>query len=274
MTDIPPASGDPIFQYMLGQVNATQPPLLAAYERESLAAVEALRPALDLRYGPHPRQCFDFFRAAAATGTLVYLHAGYWQSRDKAPFRFIAPAFVQAGLNVALVNYPLCPEVTLEALTEAVRDAVPALLAFAGGQGLIAAGHSAGAHLAVELALTDWRGRGLEGSPIRGLVALSGVYDLVPLLSTPLNDKLRLDRPSARAASPVFRMRGGMPAGLFAVGGLETAAFQEQTSAMAAAWQRAGNAAQTITVAEADHFSLLRSLGPGGELFEAVKPFG
>jgi arylformamidase len=275
MTDKTPMPGDPIFQYMIGQMKATQPPLLAAYERESADAVEALHPALDIRYGPHPRQSFDFFQAASAVGTLAYFHAGYWQSRDKAQFRFLAPAFAQAGLNVAIVNYPLCPDVTLEALTEAVRGAVPAILACngaspAGAHGLIAAGHSAGAHLAVELALTDWSARGFGASPIRGVVALSGVYDLAPLLATPLNDKLRLDLPAAQAGSPIFRVRGGMPAALFAVGGLETEAFQEQTASMAAAWSKAGNVGQTITVVEADHFSLLRSLAPGGKLLDAV----
>jgi arylformamidase len=268
--------GDSVFQYMTGQMKESQPALLAAFERESAEAVAALRPAVDIPYGPHPRQRFDFFQATAGAATLAYFHAGYWQARDKAQFRFIAPALAQIGFNVALVNYPLCPDVTLAALTEAVRDCVPAIRAFAdaqrhGAARLIVAGHSAGGHLAAELALTDWPARGVVRDAVSGVVALSGIYDLEPLLDTPLNDRLRLDRPACRAASPIRRVRRGMPPGLFAAGGLETTAFQTQTANMHAAWQASGNDGEALIIAAADHFSLLRNLTmPGDPLFEAV----
>jgi arylformamidase len=269
------ADADPVFQYMTGQMKSTQPQLLASYEDESRRAVEMFRPRLGVRYGVHPRQCFDLFEAQTPIGTLVYLHAGYWQSRDKAQFHFLAPSFVEQGVNVALVNYPLCPDVTLDALTEAVRDAMPVILSRAKAEistGLVVAGHSAGAHLAIELALTDWRLRGFDRSPVSKVVAISGVYDLKPLLATPLNDKLRLDQEMAQACSPLHRAKGNMPPALFAVGGLETDAFHDQTSRMAAAWQQAGNEAREITLERCDHFSLLRSLQkPGGLLFDRVR---
>ena len=251
-------SGDPTFDYLNGQMNASQPPLIAAFEREGEAAVRALAPRLDIPYGPHPRQRYDLFANPSSRATLLYFHAGYWQGRDKAQFRFLAPAFVAAGWNVALVNYPLCPEVSLAELTEAARAAPLALAAATNGP-LVVCGHSAGAHLAVELALTDWRARGDAPPDIAAIVALSGVYDLQPLLATPLNDKLRLTPESARAASPLGRVDAGRPPALFAVGGLETQAFQDQTRAMAEAWAAAGNRQQVEIVAAADHFSLLRA---------------
>ena len=263
-------SRNPTFDYLTGQMNASQPPLIAAFEREGEAAVRALAPRLDIAYGPHPRQRYDLFASRPARATLLYFHAGYWQGRDKSQFRFLAPAFVAAGWNVALVNYPLCPEVSLAELTEAARAAVPAIEAAAGGP-LIICGHSAGGHLAVELALTDWRARGAAPPRIAAIVALSGVYDLQPLLATPLNDKLRLTPESAQAASPLGRVGAGRPPALFAVGGLETQAFQDQTKAMAAAWAAADNRQQVEIVAQADHFSLLRAFAdPSGALFRAV----
>lgn len=112
-------------------------------------------------------------------------------------------------------------------LVEAARAAVPAVLthgvaAGRGGASLIAAGHSAGGHIAVELALSEWQ----AASPICGVAALSGVCDLEPLIGTPLNDKLRLTRPVAYAMSPVHRTRSGMPPALFVAGGAETPANQ------------------------------------------------
>ena len=52
-----------------------------------------------------------------------------------------------------------CPDMILTGLTAAVRHVIPAVLdATASLDELIVIGHSAGGHLAVELALTDWRG--------------------------------------------------------------------------------------------------------------------
>lgn len=220
----------------------------------------------------HPRQVFDFVAGTAPwRGTLAYFHVGFWQSRDKFLFRFIAPLLAGRGINVALVNYPLCPDVTLPQFVAATRAAVPAVQAHSaaagrGGAGLIVAGHSAGGHIAVELALSEWQ----AASPICGVAALSGVYNLEPLLETPLNDKLRLTRPVARAMSPVHRARTGRPPALFVAGGSETPAFQAQSAAMHDAWRRAGNVSEHLIVEGADHFSLLRGFQQPGVLLERV----
>jgi arylformamidase len=262
-------SMDATAQYMTGQMRPSFPALLADYQRESDAVALSAR---DVQYGPHPRQAFDFVQSPLPwRGTLAYFHAGFWQSRDKALFRFIAPALAAEGIDVALVNYPLCPDVTLPALVDAARAAIPAVLTHAaalgrGGACLIAAGHSAGGHLAVELALTDWGGV----SPIRAVAALSGVYDLEPLLATPLNDNLRLDHATARAMSPVHRARPGRPRALFAVGSTETPAFRAQNEAMHAAWTQAGNPSVCLVVEGADHFSLLRDLQRPSALLSGI----
>ena len=117
-------------QYVTGQFRPTFPALLADFAARSAAAVATAGCELDLRYGAAERQTFDFFAArGSCRGTLLYFHAGYWQSRDKADFRFIAPAFNDSGLNVALVNYPLCPEVSLAELVQACRAAPAAVAA-------------------------------------------------------------------------------------------------------------------------------------------------
>ncbi|MBS0316612.1 MAG: alpha/beta hydrolase, partial [Proteobacteria bacterium] len=216
-------SDDPQFQYFDGQMRASFPALLAQYEAQS--AVVAPSGTLDLRYGPHERQRFDFFGAGSGPsgkplGTLLYFHAGYWQSRDKATFRFIAPAFTRRGYNVALVNYPLCPSVTLAELMDAARASVPRVLDHLASLGqapgaLIAAGHSAGAHLAVELALTRWPELGARAQAVDGVIALSGIYDLVPLVATSINDKLLLDIRTAQAQSPLHRVAPGAAPALF-----------------------------------------------------------
>ncbi|KAF7957168.1 hypothetical protein AWV80_37135 [Cupriavidus sp. UYMU48A] len=152
---------DAEFQYVTGQSRPTFAALLSEFEARSAAAIHTENCRLDLAYGPAPRQRFDFFVAQGRPrGTLAYFHAGYWQSRDKASFRFIAPAFTRIGLHVALVNYPLCPAVSLGALIEAASASIGAIGAHAAIDGqhappLVLAGHSAGGHIAVELALLE-----------------------------------------------------------------------------------------------------------------------
>ncbi len=260
-------------QYVEGQSRATFPALLAEFEAESQAAIATAPCVLDVRYGPSERQTFDFFTAQGRPrGTLVYFHAGYWQSRDKSTFRFVAPAFTAAGLNVALVNYPLCPTVSLPELVEAAKACTPAIRARAatgdaGDLPLVLSGHSAGAHIAAELALSDV-------GDIAGIVAMSGIFDLAPLIATSLNQKLRLDPASAAACSPIHRIRPHLASALVVVGDEETPAFIEQSRRFHDAWKNAGNRSTLHLAPGADHFSLLRRFSsPGSLLFDQVCMF-
>ena len=245
------------FAYIDGQLRPSHPALSERYAAESERAVREGQPELDLPYGPHPRQTLDLFRTAQPRrGTVAYFHAGYWQSRDKSGFRFLAPALTADGFDVALVNYPLGPEASVAEITAAARAALPALADLTGHAPLILAGHSAGAQLAIDLAMDP-----PAGAPaIAGILAISGVFDLEPLLGTTVNARLGLDPATARAASPLHRVLPGGPHTAFAVGALETEAFRNQTAAMTRAWAEAGNPATEITVADADHFSILATL--------------
>ena len=253
---------DAEFQYLTGQARPGFAALFAEFEQRSVDAVRDGGCALDLRYGTAERCTFDFFDAGpAARGVAIYLHAGYWQWRDKAGFRFIAPRLVQRGLHVAMVNYPLCPTVSLADLTETVRTAVPAVLGRADAAlPLVAMGHSAGGHLAMEMALTDWTARGLPMATVAGVIALSGLYDLVPLVPTSINEALRLDAQSAAAASPLYRAAPDGPPLLLAAGAEETPAMREQSRRMHEVWLAMGNPSVLHFEPDADHFSLLQRL--------------
>jgi arylformamidase len=250
-------------QYVAGQGRDDFPELLADFQHRSDCEAARRDAVIDRPYGDHERQRLDFFPASGpARGTLLYYHAGYWQSRDKSNFRFIAGPLNTVGLNVALANYPLCPQVTLVELVQYASEAPAAVGSMALDVPLILAGHSAGAHLAVELAMGDLA----QAPPIAGVVAVSGVFDLRPLTQTSLNRNLRLDPAGAALQSPILRPKRAAPA-IFAVGAEETDAFLEQNAAMATAWRNAGNAAEEIAVGGAHHFSVLSSLiDPASEL--------
>ena len=254
---------DAEFQYVSGQGRSDFPGLLAEFQRSSDREAVRSDALLDRVYGPHERQRFDFFPTTGpARATLVYFHAGYWQSRDKASFRFIATPLNDAGFNVALANYPLCPDVMLKALVLAAQPAPAAVAALAPGVPMVIAGHSAGGHLAVELGM-----RGANGAAVCGILAISGVFDLRPLLATSLNANLGLDADEAERMSPVLRVQASPLPALFAVGGDETPEFLAQTKQMTAAWQKAGNQGEELIVEGAHHFSVLEALiAPSNEL--------
>ena len=187
-------------------------PFLARFEARNAQALTMPGWELDLPYGRHAREVVDVHSSdTKALGTVVYFHAGYWQSRDKSQFRFLAPAFNAMGWDMALVNYPLCPDVRVADIVASAAQALQKIATHQTERGrtgpIVLCGHSAGAHLAIELALQQVSAT--APLPISGVVAISGVYDLQPLLDTTLNTRLQLDANSARACSPTHRVRPG-----------------------------------------------------------------
>jgi len=89
-------------------------------------------------------------------------------------------------------------------------------------QKIYVAGHSAGGDLAAELLATDWLALGVPANLVRGITAISGVFDLAPLIETSINDKLGLDQKSARQCSPLLHSPTNSAPVAVAVDGDET----------------------------------------------------
>src|SRR5271170_6379062 len=184
-------------EYNLRQAFPDHPQWFARWADDSAAARQRLVAHLDLRYGSGPKQTLDVFPSENARGALLFIHGGYWRALDKSEHSFVAPPLVAQGISVAVINYDLCPQVRIGDIVEQCREAV-AWLHREGArfgvpaQRLVVAGHSAGGHLAAMLLATDWRARGLPGA-VAGAVAISGVFDLEPLLQVSFNTDLQLD---------------------------------------------------------------------------------
>ena len=259
------------FEYIDGQLRPAHAALFKLIAVANDRAVKDGQPMLDIAYGQHPRQTMDLFRTPSQRrATVAYFHAGYWQSRDKSGFRFLAPALTADGFDVAIVNYPLSPDMSIGDIVAASFASISALAALTENAPLILIGHSAGAQIAVELGMFSHNVDGI----VKGVMAISGVFDLAPLIGTSVNEKLGLDPGSARAASPLHRIVSGAPPAIFAVGALETRAFREQTARMSEAWACAGNATAFVTVPDVDHFSILNEFcRDNGMLRAAIRDF-
>lgn len=237
---------------------------LEQFATRSKSAIETLRPLQDLRYGPGPKETLDLFLPAApARGTLMFIHGGYWRALDKADHAFVAPVFVANGFAVAVVNYDLCPQVTVATIVEQCRRALAWIVREGPEHGapapLVVAGHSVGGHLAAMLVATDWRARSLPQPPFTGAVSLSGVHDLAPLVLFSYNVDLRLDDAEARRLSPA-RLEPLSDAPLVvAVGAEETSEFLRQAQLMWDAWPRNRPAGmrKPLAIPDRHHFSVL-----------------
>ena len=94
----------------------------ARYEAESAALRARWSGRLDLSYGPTPRQAIDLFLPdTSGAPLLVFIHGGYWQSRDRKDFSFVAGPLVERGAAVALIGYDIAPTVRMDAIVAQIR---------------------------------------------------------------------------------------------------------------------------------------------------------
>lgn len=167
------------------------------------------RSVLDIPYGDTERSKLDIF-PGASTGlpTLVFVHGGYWRSRHKDEFSFIANAVDQAQAGVIVIGYDLCPTYTVREIVEQIRKALIWVADNADhygcrGEGLVLCGHSAGAHLLAAQITDFWLGREFSRELISAMVLISGIYQLDPVLQISVNNDIRLTSDEARELSPM-----------------------------------------------------------------------
>ncbi len=254
-------------------------PQIFARWAEQSAAVRRLRACvIDLNYGETASERLDVFPASRdCAPLLVYIHGGYWRSLDKSDFSWIAPPFVNHGVAVALLNYGLAPHTPLE---EIVRQTLRAhawlyrngdRLGFDPGR-IYLAGHSAGAHLAVMMMAALWPvyAQDLPADLVKGGLAVSGIYDLEPLLHAPfIQADLGLTSARARRLSPAHLPPAtGQPL-YTAVGALESSEFRRQTALIGKAWPR--NLAREIKMPGLHHLNVIEELANvSSPLFDAA----
>ncbi|MCC6531007.1 MAG: alpha/beta hydrolase [Burkholderiales bacterium] len=233
---------------------------------------------LDIAYGEGELESLDIFPSRGPSRALLsFIHGGYWRSRDKSEFSFLAPALCAAGFTLAIPNYALCPAVSIEHIVRQMLKAHAWLYRHAGlygsdGSKLIVCGHSAGGHLAAMMAACDWPdyASGLPPDLVKAALPTSGIYDLMPLRRTSMNADLRLDENAARVASPVtYRPARPVPM-VAAVGGEESNEFRRQCRLLHECWPHCVR--EALAVPGLNHFTLSESLAdPRSVLFRALE---
>jgi arylformamidase len=242
--------------------------------KDSEYARRTLEARLDLAYGSDPLQALDIFPAKDPHGTLVFIHGGYWRSLDKSDFSWLAPTFVAAGIGVVVVNYRLCPQVHIDEIVADVLASMRWIHANGTRQRLatnkvVLSGHSAGGHLVAEIFAAADDVRGLTARNIAGGVALSGIFDLKPLLHFSGNADFDLDMVTAGLLSPANRRPDLECPLVVGVGGEESGEFRRQSDLLAKAWP--GVARPAAVLPGLHHFSIVDALAERGQpLHDAV----
>lgn len=244
---------------------------LDEYERAShLAKKGALKEDLckaDLRYGESAEETLDLFLPADAPRPplQVFIHGGYWQLLSKNESCFAATAFQQQGSAFAAVNYTLAPHQSLTGIVRENRRAITWLYRNAEALGfdrdrIFLTGHSAGAHLAMMMLLTDWQSLGLPSDLIKGVCAVSGVFDLEPVRLTYVNEKVGMDAAEAASLSPNLHHLVNRCPVIFAYGEHETAEFKRQSSEYHNALRDEGMTVTLRDIANRNHFDVILDL--------------
>ncbi len=239
------------------------PALIAGWAKDA-AAYRERHPPRSIRYGPGARNRIDFFAGDRGGAIVMFIHGGYWQALDGSFFSHMAEGLNAHGISVAIPSYDLCPAVRVDQIIEQMRMAARELARLQ--RPLIVSGHSAGGHLAACLIATDWVSfdPGLPRDLVVAAYAISGLFELGPLVNTSINTALHLDRAAASAASPLFwepPSRGSLDA---MVGGRESAEYFRQSQAIVERWGSAGVATRFGVVPDANHFTVVAPLADPG----------
>jgi arylformamidase len=251
----------------------------ARWAEESQKARSTMTSHLDLRYGEAPGETLDLFPSRKGDGScMMFIHGGYWRSLDKRDFSFLAPTFVAGGISLAVVNYDLCPRVSMEEIVRQMLRASRWLWLNAEEYGmdqdrLYVSGHSAGGHLTAMLMAAQWPtfDRQLPRDLWKGGLAISGVYDLRPLVGIDwLNVDLRLDEATALRLSPAFMPPATRCPVMTCVGAEESSEFIRQNALLGERWKSVF--AGDIPAPERHHFSVVDGLADENDaLFKGVR---
>lgn len=238
----------------------------AARSRELAARCEVRR---DIAYGDTPRQRFDIVlptRPVAGAPIHMFVHGGYWRAGSKDDHTLVAAPVIAAGGIAAILEYDLMPGTRLDAIVGQIRLAARTITARAAEFGADPArfsisGHSAGAHLASLLAARAPADvKPLDAPPIRGMLLVSGIYDLSGIPDSFLKDEAGMTLDESVGWSPLSSVQ--LPCGprIITRGQDETRPFHEQAERLSDVLRDGGHEVECRTEACLNHLTVVLAM--------------
>ena len=240
------------------------------WELKSASVRQEIDCNLNIIYGSGENQKIDIFYCGEKSApTLLYFHGGYWQRGNKSIYSFLAKPYISSGVNVVIVGYDLCPDVSITRISEEAREAI--LFVWKKGKDfnlnpnrIVVMGHSAGGHITQMMMGTKWSNleKMLPNDLIKAGIPISPLSYLEPVrLTEALNAGIRMDELEAETQSPMTQHPPVTNAPqLVAVGGLETTEFHRQAQMYVDAYNSKERIIKFFEVPNVDHFDELNIL--------------
>lgn len=226
----------------------------------------------DIPYGANPRQKLDFYRPETPRPdgkAVIFFYGGSWDSGAKSDYLFVAQALAARGIAAIVADYRLYPEVRFPAFIEDGALAMRWAADKVGTDKLFLMGHSAGAQIALMLAVNSpyLAAAGVDRMKLRGVIGLSGPYDILPLTSRKLQDIF--GGPSRPETQPITFAKAPLPPALFVHGTGDTIVKAANSERLAAAWRTAGAPVELKLYPDVDHVDVV---GAFSDLLRARAP--
>lgn len=261
-------------QYMPRTAVPNAEAYLANAASRSEKARKKLGGHLDIAYGDTPGQTLDVFPAASKGAPVhVFIHGGYWRALDKSDYSEMAVPLVAAGATTILLNYDLCPAVSVTEIVNQMRRALVWVhknaAKYNGNKSNITlSGHSAGAHLVGMMLATDWKSEaGLPNTLIKASTAISGLYDLRQHREIDVQNDINLTVKETKTLSPILLEPVTKAPCLVAVGGGETDLFHWQSLTYTAHLRANGIHAEFKSIGDDNHFDITERLAKKSDPF-------
>jgi len=229
--------------------------------------LEKLERLPDFRYGPNPNETLDIYPSKGGLSpVLIYIHGGYWRAGYKEDWAFVAEPLVEFGATVVVLNYDLCPEVSLDELVSEIRRAIiwiyQNIKQYGGDPDkMYISGSSAGGHLCAMMVAQNWSKHGAPLDLLKGATLITGIYDIHPVMDISVNADIKLDKYSAQRNSPMFLPPLITGPILAVVGGKESEGWKQQTHDYVSMCRQNEITCNFLELPNEDHFSLGSILG-------------
>lgn len=257
--------------------------LLQKYRERAQTVQARLNPILNVTYGSEIIQKLDIYtpKSAKKMPVLISVHGGGWTIGSKTPWAIPAEILMSNGISSVSIDYGLAPQYRMNEIISHVRHAVAWVyknIAQYGGDPnrLYIYGISAGAHLASTTLMPNWHKEfALPEDVIKGLVAMSGIYDLCPIVHAPqikLQKALQMTLEESFRDSPLYHLPKHSIPSIIAYGEKEPLIpFRLEAQHYAHQLQKAGCPVSLIEVPDANHFDMINELAnPDGKAFKEL----
>ena len=251
--------------------------LIAERSAKSAETRETLTNHRNLAYGDSDRQVVDIFPAAAPNAPVnVYIHGGYWRAVSKDDVSALAEHFYAKGVTTVLLEYDLCPNVTLTDIVRQTRRGLAwtySNIAEYGGDPnrFYISGSSAGGHLVAMMLAQDWeKEEGIPNDFIKGAVAITGVLDTDPVLHVTPNDQIRLTDELARENNPMLNPPKSRSPLVIVVGGNEPDGWRQMSKDYYELCKSHGVPCEYHEIPGTHHFSVTEAIGEAGSLMQKL----